>query len=394
MQQQIHPELPTPDTASQAHSDKVVAHIDGRIAAAGGQISFAEFMHEVLYAPGLGYYSAGATKFGAAGDFVTAPEVSPIFGAVLARQCAGVINELDAPAILEFGAGSGRLAVDVLRKLAELDALPERYAIIEVSPDLRERQEQLLRREVPDLADRVTWLDRLPANHVGVVIANEVLDALPVERFVRRADGVYQVCVAVEGDRFVAVERAAPDKLAAAVGDLEGDLGHALPDGYVSEVCLAAAPWIAGLAETLTRGIAFLLDYGVSRREYYAADRSGGWLRCHFRHHAHNDPLILPGIQDLTAWVDFSGVAAAAHAAGLEIAAYVTQAQFLVGGGLEMELAHMAELPPAAQLELSRQVKFLTLPGEMGENFKCLGLQRGDVATQGTFLMADRTATL
>ena len=394
MQQQDGLQLPTPDAASQVHSQEVAAHIRKRIAAADGAISFARFMHEALYAPGLGYYSAGATKFGAAGDFVTAPEVSPVFGAVVARQCAEVITGIAGAAILEFGAGSGRLSVDILRALARLNALPAHYAILEVSPDLRERQESLLRKEIPEHVDKVTWLEQMPARHTGVVIANEVLDALPVERFVRRPDGLSQVCVAVEGDHFVLVERPAPANLVAAVSAIEDDLGRQLPAGYASEICLAAAPWVAELAACLERGVALLFDYGLSRREYYADERSGGWLRCHFRHHAHNDPLILAGIQDLTAWVDFSGVAAAAHAQGLDIAGFVSQAQFLIAGGLDAELAGFMELPPDAQLELSRQVKLLTLPGEMGENFKCLGLLQGDVTTPGGFLTADRTAAL
>ena len=394
MQQQTRLQLPAPDAASEAHSALVAAHIRERIEECGGQISFAEYMHEALYAPGLGYYSAGATKFGAAGDFVTAPEVSPVFGAILARQCADTIATLDAPVILELGAGSGRLAVDVLGALAKLDALPERYDILEVSADLRERQESLIRREIPELAARVCWLDELPGSHVGIAIANEVLDALPVERFVRRADGVGQICVAADGERFVAVERPAPEPLEAAVLAIEDELGYEMPEAYASEICLAANPWVADLAAMLDRGLILLFDYGIGRREYYASDRSGGWLRCHFRHHAHNDPLILPGIQDLTAWVDFSGIAAAAHDAGLDIAGYVSQAQFLVGGGLDAELADFADLPPEAQIELSRQVKLLTLPGEMGENFKCLGLSRGDVTIPRALLTADRTASL
>ena len=394
MQQQSGLQLPDPDADSQAHTARVTAYLRSKIAAAGGQISFAEYMHEALYAPGLGYYSAGSTKFGAAGDFVTAPEVSPVFGAVLARQCATVIAGIDGASILEFGAGSGRLAVDVLRTLARLETLPERYRIVEVSADLRERQESLLNSEIPELVERVNWLDGLPGRHAGVVIANEVLDALPVERFVRRADGVYQACVALAEDRFVWTERPATDALAAAVVALEDDIERELPDGFTSEICLAAAPWIAAIGAMIDEGIAFLFDYGVNRHEYYAADRSTGWLRCHFRHHAHNDALILTGIQDLTSWVDFSMVATAAHDNGFEIAGFVNQAQFLMAGGLDAELADIAELPPAAQLELSRQVKLLTLPGEMGENFKCLGLRRGDVTTPGAFLVADRTTTL
>ena len=394
MQHQQLSTLPKADAESASHSTRVAEFLREKIATAGGPISFAEYMHHALYAPGLGYYSAGTTKFGEAGDFVTAPEVSPVFGRVLARQCAEVMAEIDSPSILEFGAGSGRLAADMLRKLADLDVLPESYLILEVSADLRERQESLFQSEIPELADRVTWLRQLPTEHCGVIIANEVLDALPVERFIRRREGVAQLCVATDGNAFVPGERDAPDNLVAAVTAIEEALGQPLPPGFASEVCLAAPPWVADLAHTLREGMAFLFDYGVSRREYYAAERTGGWLRCHFRHHAHQDPLIWPGIQDLTSWVDFSTIAEAGVASGLHIAGFVTQAQFLIGGGLDKELADFPELPIDTQLKLSGQVKLLTLPGEMGENFKCLGLSRGAVTPPSSFSFTDRTASL
>jgi SAM-dependent MidA family methyltransferase len=351
-------------------------------------------MHEALYAPGLGYYSAGAAKFGAAGDFVTAPEVSPVFGHVLARQCAAAFDNIARPAILEFGAGSGKLAVDLLTRLADLNALPDSYRILEVSADLRERQHAFLREAVPQFMGRVSWLDALPQDHCGVIVANEVLDALPVERFVRHDQHVAQVAVEVQGEHFVFCEQPASKALVAAVARIEEDLGRQLPDGYTSEVCLAASAWIASLAALLPAGLVFLFDYGVSRREYYAEDRSAGWLRCHFRHHAHSDPLVLPGIQDITAWVDFTAVAGAAVESGFDIAGYVTQSHFLIDGGLADELAGFAELSPAAQLKLSGQVKLLTLPGEMGENFKCLGLRRGSGVIPAGLRTSDRTSSL
>ncbi len=361
---------------------------------ADGPVSFAEFMHEALYAPGLGYYSAGSTKLGAAGDFVTAPEVSSVFGAVVARQCAEVLAGIDGGAILEFGAGSGKLALDLLQALKKLDALPRRYCILEVSADLRERQQARLQSEAPALVERVEWVSGIPTGFTGVVIANEVLDALPVERFVRRDTGVQQQCVVADGDRFSWAERGAPDALAMAVAGIEADIGHALPDGYTSEVCLAAPRWIADIAAGLEHGAMFLFDYGVSRREYYAPDRDDGWLRCHFRHYAHSNPLVLPGIQDLTAWVDFSAVAGAGVDAGLDILGYAPQAQFIMGGGLEAEMRSFAGLPPERQAALSGEIKTLTLPGEMGENFKCIAFGRGNVATPSAFQFADRTQTL
>ena len=210
----------------------------------------------------------------------------------------------------------------------------------------------------------------------------------------RRSDHVAQLCVTVDHNEFVIVEREAPAVLASAVAAIENGLGRSLAEGFVSEVCLAATGWIGDLAELLQEGVAFLFDYGVSQREYYAEDRSDGWLRCHFRHHAHNDALILPGIQDITAWVDFSAAAAAAHEHGLDVSGYVTQAHFLINGGLADELAKFSDLPPAAQMALSGQVKLLTLPGEMGESFKCLGLSRGLNITPDSLASSDRAITL
>jgi SAM-dependent MidA family methyltransferase len=395
MQQPQTLSLPEPDAESAMHCERVAEFIRGRIRDADGQISFAEYMHHCLYAPGLGYYSAGSAKFGGAGDFVTAPEISSLFGAILARQCAEVLAQLESPAILEIGAGSGKLAADILKVLAESGALPAKgYKILDVSADLRERQESFLHREVPKLLNSVEWLDALPKNFSGVVIANEVLDALPVERFVRREQGVVQVCVATDGDGFGLVEREAPGMLAAAVGNIEAFIGQALPNGYASEVCVAAPQWTVDICATLRDGAVFLFDYGTSRREYYAADRSGGWLRCHFRHHAHDNPLVLQGIQDLTSWVDFTAIAEAAVDNGLDIVGFVPQAQFLIGGGLDKYLADFAELPTDAQLKLSAEIKLLTLPAEMGENFKCLGLSRGNLQPPSAFEIGDRTTTL
>lgn len=386
--------MPQPDAQSAAHSARCARYIRERVLDAGGSISFAEFMHYALYAPGLGYYSAGARKFGADGDFVTAPEISTLFGNVLARQCARIISQVDDASLLEFGAGSGKLAVDLLRALSRHDALPREYRIIEVSADLRERQQRLLRDEVPEFVDRVVWLDGMPDSHHGVIIANEVLDALPVERFLRRKDGIRQLRVTVEGDEFVFVDEPAPEVLVTAVEAIEEDIGASLPESFISEVSLSAPAWVRDMAATLEQGTALLFDYGVSRREYYASDRNEGWLRCHFRHRVHSDPLILPGIQDLTAWVDFTAVANAAVDAGLEVAGYVSQSQFLLGGGLDEELRDIAGLPLESQLEMSGQIKMLTLPGEMGENVKCIGLVRDNIPGLDAFDSADRTHTL
>ena len=394
MQYEQTQSMPQPDATSAEHSTRVQAHIEAKIDAAGGRISFAEFMHEALYAPGLGYYSAGAMKFGAAGDFVTAPEVSSMFGRILARQCAEVLACLDNGEILELGAGSGKLALDVLSALEGLDALPSAYRILEVSADLRERQERRLRHEIPQLVDRVSWLSELPKAFSGVIVANEVLDALPAERVVRRESGIAQFFVSYTEAGFVWCEQSASAAIKAVVDEIEKDIGRPFEEGFITEVALAGPRWIADIANALREGVAFIFDYGVSRREYYAPDRPDGWLRCHFRHHAHNNPLILPGIQDLTAWVDFSAVAGAAVASELDILGFQTQSQFLLGGGLELEMQRFAEFALPKQIELSAQIKTLTLPGEMGENFKCMTLGRGDVVTPSALQFADRTKTL
>ncbi len=385
--------LPVPDATSLAHSDRVAAFIRARIDAAGDMISMAEFMQHALYAPGLGYYTAGSVKFGESGDFVTAPEISPVFGRVLAQQSAATISTLNG-GIIEFGAGSGALAVTMLKKLAELDALPASYRILEVSPELCERQQRKIMTEIPEFASVVSWIDALPVKFRGVVIANEVLDALPVERFVRTADEVLQLCVGCRDGQFVYRTRIAGERLLQQVLEIEARIGHRLADGYASEVSLGLQGWLAELLSAIDTGIVFLFDYGVTRQEYYALERDQGWLRCHFRHHAHNEPLIYAGIQDITAWVDFSAVAEAAFEQGAEIAGFVTQALFLMNGGLENELAAFDSLTDVEQLELSRQIKLLTLPSEMGENFKCMGLCKGAVAVPDAFGFGDRAHNL
>jgi SAM-dependent MidA family methyltransferase len=333
-----------------------------------------------LYAPGLGYYSAGATKFGDAGDFVTAPEVSSLFSRCLARQAAEVLAETGG-SILELGAGSGRMAADVLLELAALEALPDHYHILEVSADLATRQRARVASLPPDLARRVQWLDRWPdtAMH-GVVLANEVLDAMPVERFVLRgppgAQEVRALGVTLAGDGFAWQETAASTELQNAVAGILGSLPAALPDGYVSEVCLAFQPWMAGLASQLDRGVALLIDYGLPRAQLYHPQREDGSLRCHFRHRAHDDPFINVGLQDITAWVDFTRVAEAADSADLEVLGFTTQAGFLIGAGMESLLTTELQRTrdPRRQAQLTGEARRLLLPGEMGEVFKVIAL--------------------
>ncbi len=387
--------LPAPDPAATAHSARLLDRIRAEIAEAGGAISFTRFMDLALYAPGLGYYRAGARKFGPDGDFVTAPELSPLFSRCLARQCQPILEALGGGALLELGAGTGVMAADLLRELRALDALPERYAILELSGELRQRQRQTLAERAPDLLDRVVWLDALPDPGLrGVVLGNEVLDALPVERFRITPAGPRRLAVTWNETGLGWVEGDEDAEVTAAVARIERDPSGRLPPGYTSEYVPHLDAWLRAIAGTLAAGALLFIDYGHPRRDYYHPERAAGTLLCHYRHRVHDDPLILPGLQDITASVDFSAVADAALAAGLDVAGYTAQNYFLFGCGL-MEL--LAEVDPAdtlRYLELSRQVKLLTLPGEMGERFQAIALTRGlDLPLRG-FAMRDERGRL
>ena len=463
--------LPAPDAPARAHSARLAKLIEGRLRER--PLPFAEYMDLALYAPGLGYYAAGAAKFGAAGDFVTAPELTPLFGRCVAAQCAEVLAGLgaetasggeggsergveggaaadggraatgaaesgeraragdtdgaaaagprtgsrtdpttdpgtdartdprgapgtrsvaasadetpfDGPGILELGAGSGRLAASVLGALET----PVPYTILEPSADLRERQRAYLAETLaPPQFARLRWVERLPARFVGVVLANEVMDALPVERFVRRGGRTLQVLTESDGaGGFVDANRPAPEPLAAAVEAIETDLGRRLPEGYASELCPSLGAWIATLADGLERGVVLLADYGYPRRERYLAERTGGTLSCHYRHRAHDDPYLWPGLQDITAHVDFTRAAEAGEAAGLALLGYATQSAFLLGCGLPalVDAEHAALEREPDRVRLAAAVRTLTLPGEMGERFQFVAFGRGyDRALRG-----------
>ncbi len=356
-----------------AHSERLTRRIRDAIEAEGGWISFERFMELALYEPGLGYYSAGSTKLGEAGDFITAPEISPLFSRCLAAQCIEVFDRLGGGDILEFGAGSGTMASDVLAELAAQNRLPGRYYILEVSADLRERQRTTLQQRVPQFLERVEWLDRLPELR-GVILANEVLDALPVQRFRMRGTQVNAVGVTWQLGKLDWSEIHADAHLEAAVRAIEKETGAPLPDGYLSEINLRLGPWIAGIAQSLKEGVALFIDYGLPQREYYRAERREGTLLCHYRHRFHDDPLINVGVQDIGAWVDFTAVASAAVDAGMSIAGFTTQAHFLIGAGIEHFMADIATRPVTERVQLARQAMVLTLPGEMGERFKVIGL--------------------
>jgi SAM-dependent MidA family methyltransferase len=387
-------ELPSLTAEERAHSERLIDRIAAAIAAGGGWISFERYMEMALYEPGLGYYSAGATKIGAAGDFVTAPEISPLFSRCIANQCAEVLANLGGGEILELGAGAGAMPAEILKALAARDALPPRYLILEVSADLRARQRATLEAQVPELLDRVEWLDALPTEFLGVVLANEVLDALPVQRFHIRGGDVNSLGVTWQLNQLDWSEVRATGPLLKSVREVESERGEPLPDGYLSEINLRLAPWLSGLAAALSRGVMLFIDYGLSRREYYRNDRSQGTLLCHFRHRFHDDPLANVGLQDIGAWVDFTAVANAAVDADLSVAGFTTQAHFLIGNGIEKLLADLAEQELAARLQVARQAMVLTLPGEMGERFKVLGLTRNYDQPLAGFSIRDMAASL
>jgi SAM-dependent MidA family methyltransferase len=360
--------------AERQHSSALADVIRTRIAAAGGWLPFDAFMELALYAPGLGYYSAGAVKLGVGGDFVTAPEMSRLFGQCLARQCAEVLA-VTGGGILEFGAGTGVMAATVMEELAGLDALPDRYAILEVSADLAARQRARIEQLPQMLRQRFLWLTRLPEEPMhGVMLANEVLDALPCARFVVHDTRVRSLGVAMGADGgFIEREAFADELLVRYAQPLVREFQ--LADGYRSEVCWRIEPWIAGVRQCLEQGAILLIDYGLPRAQYYHPQRIDGTLRCHFKHRAHNDPLILVGVQDISSWVDFTRVAEAGEAAGLELCGFTTQAGFLIGSGIEELL--VADADDLTRARRTGEAGRLLLPAEMGEAFKVMALSRG-----------------
>jgi SAM-dependent MidA family methyltransferase len=396
--------LPPLSPEERRHSRSLAGHIRAQLAAAGGWLSFERFMELALYAPGLGYYSAGSVKIGVGGDFVTAPEVSDVFNRCVARQCAEILAATGGE-ILELGAGTGRMAAVVLGALAAQGVLPERYAILEVSADLAARQRARLAQLPPQLRERVVWLERLPESPVrGVMLANEVADALPCRRFTWRDGAVRELGVALaaasgghaasgapaasgEEISFREQSAAADAPLLRACEGLLASLEGELPQGYASEVCLRVQPWIASLSACLARGVLLLCDYGLPRRHYYHRERASGTLRCHFKQRAHADPYINVGVQDITAWVDFTRIAEAALAANLTVSGFATQAAFLLAAGLE---GFVAEADDGAQrARLAGEARRLVLPEEMGEAFKFMALTRDYDSPLSGFALQD-----
>jgi SAM-dependent MidA family methyltransferase len=365
-------ELPLPEAEARAHSLRLIGVIADHIAEQGGVVGFDDYMQALLYEPGLGYYSAGALKFGAGGDFVTAPELSELFGYCLARQAGDLVAQGCAPAVLEFGAGSGRLCAQLLENLPGM----QRYLILDLSADLKQRQRRYLEQRLPaELFSKVEWMDRLPEDFDGIVLANEVLDAMPV-RLVEKQQGWQELGVCYQGQGFGWQPMPARIETLAALERIETRLG-ALPDDYRSELNLNQEPWLQALAQCCDRAVVLIIDYGYEQPQYYHAARRRGTLTCHYRHRVHTDPFVYPGLQDVTAFVDFDACADAAELAGFDITGMIEQGQFLLANGLLDEAQRRAEAGDAmAQLSIAQQVATLSLPQEMGEKFKVLALQK------------------
>ena len=344
-------------------------------------------MQQALYTPGLGYYSAGMRKFGADGDFVTAPEISPLFAQCVARQCQQVLANFESGVILEFGAGSGIMAVDILKALQELDCLPANYFILEVSSDLQQQQKIMFQAQAPQFLPLIEWLSELPTEPLqGIILANEVIDAIPVKRFNVQEDNVAELYVTYDDDSFRWQEQVTKNEtLKQIVTDLE------LPVGYISEVNLAMPAWIQSISNILEIGMVLLIDYGFPSKEFYHPQRDQGTLMCHYRHHSHVDPLILVGLQDITAHVDFTAVAEATVNANLHVAGYTTQANFLLACGLADILFSLNPDDKQNYLPQAKQAKTLILPSEMGELFKVMSLTKNlDISLLG-FSKDERT---
>ena len=380
-------DLPEPDADARAHSARVADAIRAAIAGGGGYVSFARYMDLALYAPGLGYYASGARKLGAAGDFVTAPEMTPLFATALATQIAAILAESDSREIVELGGGSGQLAADLLKALDARDALPSRYAILEVSPDLAERQRATLARDAAAHLDRVVWIGALPGTIDGALIANEVLDAVPAHLIARRA-GEYVERGATWDDarqKFAWTEHPADARLAALAAARFPQFGD-----YLSEINPTAEALVEDIGRRLVTGAALFIDYGFPAAEYYHPQRSEGTLMCHYRHRAHGDPFVWPGLTDITAHVDFTAMAEAGERAALHVAGFTAQAPFLLGCGILDALAATGAPESVAYIRAAASVQKLLAPSEMGELIKVLALAKSEAITWPGFTLADR----
>jgi len=381
-------DLPAPGDLAQQHSEKLISLIKTEIDNNDGAISFKRYMDLALYAPGLGYYTAGSAKLGEEGDFITAPEISPLFSQSLANSILPALDKEQI--ILEVGAGRGRMAADILVYLQQRNKLPKEYWILELSADLRERQKKTIVDTVPEFLEKVKWLDALPEEFSGIVVANELLDALPIQLFQKTENDINEINVTWKNDKFdFQVQSSFDKKLVSRVRDIESQMGVEFNSGYMSEVNLAAEDWIKSIAEKLKQGIIILVDYGFPRHEYYHEQRSEGTLMCHYRHRTHPNPFIYPGLQDITSHVDFTAMADAALEANMKVIGYTNQASFLMGAGL-IELAEVSEDDDLQKkMEIASQIKKLTLPHEMGELFKVIGFSKNYDASLPAFSFRD-----
>ncbi len=364
--------LPVPNHDEKNISDLALNEIKQKIKSNDGKISFSKFMHHALYAPDLGYYSGKSEKFGKSGDFITAAEESGILGRIIAKQCSIILNEMPDASIIEYGPGSGALAVSILKQLLQMNLKPRAYYLVDVSEDLIERQKNRILTELPEIYDSVVWISEIPEGFSGIVIGNEVIDSMPFERFLISDKRILQFFVAIEDEELVYELESANFEIKKYVKQIESKIGKYLCDGFISEISFKGRDWINEISLKLNQGMVILLDYGTSRSEYYSDDNNKGWMHCHFKHHKHFEPLIYPGIQDITTWVDFSLISETAKANGMMIDAYLTQAQFIINNGIEDEFLGFESMDIKKQMELTRQIKLLTLPDKMGSNFKCL----------------------
>ena len=380
--------LPVPEPEEQLQSLRLLQNIC--TAAGNNGIPFSEFMQRALYTPELGYYSSGRQKFGSGGDFVTAPELGNVFATCVANQIAEVFAHLPhgKASLLEAGAGQGRLAIDLLQILEKQDALPQHYLILELSAQLQARQQHAIESAIPHLADRVRWVSALPENFTGVILGNELLDALPVEQFVIRDNRIETLHVCCRDDSLDYCASPADEKTRGRLQDL------ALPAGYRSEINFQAEAWIRSAADALKQGVMLLIDYGFPRAEYYHAQRSQGTLMCHYRHHNHDSALSLVGLQDITAHVDFTAMAEAAVDAGLDLIGFTSQAAFLMGNGLDAIVQAANPDEGRTFLALTTEIKKLTHPSEMGELFKVIAFGKAFNHPLGGFGLQDRTHRL
>jgi SAM-dependent MidA family methyltransferase len=377
--------LPEPGADERAHSEQLLQHLRALITAQG-PLPFSQYMERCLYAPGLGYYSAGLTKFGAGGDFVTAPELGDLFARCVVNAVQPALAALgDTAHFLELGGGSGAFAETALKAFAASGTLPRRYLILEPSADLRERQRERLSAALPAAVNaRVQWLDRPPeTDWQGVLFANEVIDALPTTRFSVRDGEIFEEHIALDGEgRLQRVDRPADGLVTSAVRHVERALGHPLPEAYRSEILPQLPYWIQAIAGSLTAGLMLFIDYGYVRREFYLPERDDGTLMAHYRHRAHNDPLHLPGLNDLTASVDFTALADAGQGAGFDVITYLPQANFLIAAGLQDVFQAMQAdvVDDHLGYQLAQQVKRLMLPDQMGERFQAMLFSKGMAA--------------